>query len=134
MRSRHYRKTMKYYRKRLIRIAKETKPWDFGWLLDFIKTNLLFMAEYYDWGENVHAEDIENERCKTLYKALDLYDLWINFNIKNYPEFKDFKREDYNNLCESEQKLIKEKIDKLYDKQRMEFFKYLGKHIEDWWD
>lgn len=132
--SKHYKKTMKYYKKRLVKIAKATKPWDFGWLLDFIRADLSFMAEYYEYGENVYAEDINNDRCKTLYEALYLYDLWINFNIKNYSKFKNFNREDYNNLCESEQKLIKEEIDKLYAKQRMEFFKYLGKHIEDWWD
>ena len=67
-----YLKDIKKHRKELVKIAKNTGPWEYGASFEFIVEHLKMMVDYYKLGYNVwgiESDDPEFERCKI---ALDM--------------------------------------------------------------
>ena len=48
-----YRKMYKKHRKEMIKLAKEDRDWDWGYLHDLVITKIRHMYEYYNTGNNV---------------------------------------------------------------------------------
>lgn len=114
---RKYRKMHRKHRKELIKLAKETREWDFGWLHDMVIMQIKHMYEYYSAGNRVYqSEESLNKVLESLKHTLDLQDeldaLWDDCDdLTNYEDL---------NKRESE----------LY----AEIYTYIGQNIQWWWD
>lgn len=140
---RRYKKLVRKHRRKLIKLAKETSPWDYGFGLDYFILFLEFMRDYYEIGVNV--DDFwegDGDRIKTIQKALDEYDKYlVKYDKFNSTLIKDgtvelagktftgittlkveYDEEDYR-----EYELKKEKHWK-------KFWSLVSKHIRSWWD
>ena len=115
---RKYCKMHRKHRKELIKLVKETREWDFGWLHDMVIMQIRHMYEYYSAGNNVYqSEETLNRVLESLKHTLDLQDeldtLW------------DKERDDltnYNDLIKRESELY------------AEIYAYIGQNIQWWWD
>ena len=117
---RAYKKRRKETRKKLKRMAKTYRPWDWGYLQDFIKVIIDDMYDYYNEGVNVwQAESSRLKVVNQLLKAQDLLDETDKFENMDY-KIEDFKSVD--DYLAAEQKA--------YD----DFYTFLGKNIRWWWD
>ena len=72
-----YKKCIKKYQKKLIKIAKSTYPWDYFYSIEFTIEHLKMMKEYYDIGYNVWScdEDLD-ERRRIIDNLLYEYDAY----------------------------------------------------------
>ena len=140
--SKKYKKMMKTYKKKLVKNAKDTRPWDFKWLLDAVILNIQYMYDYYDLGENVMAKDdcewnpykkdmpTRKEMCARILRA---YNSWQNYQTDLYGG------DDQTNFG-----IIKPVLDDLdandvllsesYDTKKEQFFETLSKYLDDLWD
>ena len=99
-----YNKMYKRHRKTMIRLAKDDRDWDYGYLHDLVVAKIKHMYEYYSAGNNVwQSEETHKKVLETLKSAIDLADK-IDRCIDVEP--------------------------KLYEK----FYTYIGKNICWWWD
>lgn len=102
---REYWKMYKRHRKTMIKLAKEDRDWDFGYLHDFVVTKIKHMYEFYCAGNNIwQSEESLKQILETLAHAIDLAEKIHNSGI--YAESK------------------------LYE----EFYTYIGQNIQYWWD
>ena len=113
--TRKYCKMHRKHRKELIKLAKETREWDFGWLHNMVIMRIKHMYEYYSAGNLVYqSEESLNKVLESLKHTLDLQDeldaLWDDCDEKDEDLFKR----------ESE----------LY----AEIYTYIGQNIQWWWD
>ena len=88
-----YQKMMRKYKKELKKILKETGPWEWGHMTDFMITFINWMRDYYKLGYNVWAmedcdafpEDANKPtRLQSLNKAIQLYNRWQNVGEDYY--------------------------------------------------
>ena len=112
---RKYCKMHRKHRKELIKLAKETREWDFGWLHDMVIMQIKHMYEYYSAGNLVYqSEESLNKVLESLKHILDLQNeldtLWDNCNEKNEDLFR--------------------RENELY----AEIYTYIGQNIQWWWD
>lgn len=82
---REYRKTVKKYRKQLMKLAKEWQPYDYGFILKALSIMIVGMKEYYANGNCVIASEYcecfddmkdhptREQICDQLWIALTLY-------------------------------------------------------------
>lgn len=54
---RAYNKMYRRHRKELVKHAKQTREWDYGWLYDSVIMQIRHMYEYYTAGNNVYQSD-----------------------------------------------------------------------------
>ena len=130
-----YRKMAERHRKELIKLARETREWEWSYLHDTILTQIKHMYEYYSAGNNVwqidesrleivkqlnyvlglnsKLEELSNNKCGATYTI-------VNGKLKaEYPD--DYLKRVENNIKEENE---------LY----VELYSYIGKHIREWWD
>ena len=70
-----YRKMHRRHRKELIKHAKETREWDWGWLHDSVIMQIRHMYEYYTARNNVcQSEESLASLINSLKYVLDLND------------------------------------------------------------
>ena len=86
MHSRKYCKMLKTYRKSLKKIAKECRPWDYVWSIDFLIEHLKFMRDYYTLGENIMGMEDKEWKSEEKYTRLEM----INQILAAYQEFDDY--------------------------------------------
>ena len=157
--SEEYNAMMAEYRRNLNKINRDANhsPWESGWCLDYLVEFLRFMQAYYKLGENVHSKEdcewkkgVKYTRYESITKTLEYYDAWQNLEddyikVVYHPEtYKSHENDDgtvtVDDLgyhCEYKYGSMKRtyrKFNKAYKKYRARFFKYLGEHIEEWWD
>lgn len=102
---REYNKMYRKHRKTMIKLAKEDRDWDYGFLHDLVVTKIKHMHEYYTSGNNMlQSEETLSEILETLQCAIDLADKIDNANMRDQEE--------------------------LYK----EFYSYVGEKIMWWWD
>lgn len=101
---REYNKMYKRHRKTMIKLAKEDRDWDYGYMHDLVVAKIKHMYEYYSAGNNVwQSEETYNKVVETLKHAMDLADkIYQTFDVEP----------------------------KLYE----EFYTYIGRNIYWWWD
>lgn len=130
---RAYRKMYRRHRKELVKHAKETREWDWGWLYDSTIMQIRHMYEYYSEGNNIfQSEESLNTILEQLKHVLDLSDemehLWDNYenHLIKYDDgsvsVSDDGHRQYATRRDREQELYEE------------IFAYIGKWIQWWWD
>lgn len=156
--SKEYHNLIKRNNKKLVKLAKETRPWDFSWTLDLLVANLEYIKEYYSNKENVWALEnyewdpkaIKKSRLEMVQEILDEYYAWQNCENKYYkvvfhPEtYKSHSNGDgtvtiddlgshIEYLCGDPETTRKE-FNKEYSLHKKNFFNLLNKYIEELWD
>ena len=102
---REYTKMYKRHRKTMIKLAKEDRDWDYGFMHDLVVTKIKHMYEYYSAGNNVcQSEESLNQILETLKCAIDLAEKIDNGII--YVDGKSYEK----------------------------FYSYIGENIMWWWD
>jgi len=146
-RKKQYWKMIKKYRKKLDELNQgaRTRPWDWGFGLDYFVTYLEFMKEYYDLGWNVWQSDEKLITVKkTLKETLDAYYDWTTWESKYFHH----DEEDVYTWEKQEDGSIKitDKYPELFEKQSLEyfneqynikrnkFFALVSENLEWWWD
>lgn len=130
---REYYKMHSRHREELIKHAKETGEWDYGWLHESVILQIKHMYEYYSAGNNVcQSEEPLNEILGQLKHVLDLNDemdhLWDSYEsnvIKNDDGSISVREEGRKRYS-----AIKDREQELYEK----IYSYIGKYIQWWWD
>ena len=128
-----YRKIHRKHRKELIKHAKETCEFDWGWLHTSVIMQIRHMYEYYSAGNNVwQSEESLNRIIEQLKHVLDLADelehLWDDWDyepIKNDDgsiTVTEESHDDYRKIGDREEELYEE------------IYSYIGKNIQWWWD
>lgn len=132
---RAFNKMHRRHRKELIKHAKKTDEWDWGYLHDSIIMQIKHMHEYYAAGNNVWQTD--KSRMVTVEQLQHILDLnaqidrlWDDCcqlditHIDGRAEiiFPDDFREKANQLYKREQELYEE------------LYHYIGKYLRWWWD
>jgi hypothetical protein len=112
---RAYRKMHRRHRKELMKLAEETREWDWGWLDDAVRIRIKHMHEYFSAGNNVwQTDETRLPIIEQLKHVLDLYDeldyLW------------DGESTDWDAICKREQELYEE------------IYSYIGCTLQHWWD
>ena len=156
--SRSYKQMMKKNKKNLIKLAKETKPWDWNYGIELLIAHLNFMKEYYENGENVWAREdcewnpnaIQKTRLQMINEILSEYDEWMNcfdkyHKLIEHPEtYKSTQNPDgtvtvHDLGCHLEYALgDRDLTTKAYSEEylfhRKKFFELLNEYIEALWD
>ena len=130
---RAYRKMYRRHRKELVKLAKEVKPFDWGWLDELVLTQIKHMHEYFAAGNNVwQTDETRLPIVKQLKHVLDLYEEMDNLD-ETYPS-KCIHTDDgvVISTDESAQAYRKreERIMELYE----EIYSYIGSNLQWWWD
>jgi hypothetical protein len=74
---RAYYKMRRKHRKELIKLAKEDREWDWGYLHNLVMAKILQMYEYYEAGNNVwQSEESLSRVLSTLKEVIDLDKKW----------------------------------------------------------
>lgn len=110
--SKEYHNLIKRNNKKLVKLAKETRPWDYSWGIELLVLHLEYMKEYYSNRENVVALEnyewdpkaIKKSRLEMIQDILSEYYAWRECDDKYTKVI--FKNED--NAKEKVDNLIKE--------------------------
>ena len=130
---RAYRKMYRRHRRELVKHAKGTREWDYGWLYDSTIMQIRHMYEYYTARNNVWQSDESlNEIVEQLKHVLDLHyemdHLWDNHtggHVENEDGSITVTEESANSYLR-----IQNREQELYE----EIFAYIGRQIQWWWD
>lgn len=109
---RAYRKGHRKHRKELVKLAKNTYEFDYGYFHRMVIMQIIHMLEYYSDGHNVLQTD-ESRLCivKQLQHILDI-------------------ESEINRLEEVTSSEAENKISELY----VELYKSIGENLRNWWD
>ena len=128
-----YRKMQKKHTKALIKLAKEDRDFDWSYLHDLVITKIKHMYEYYSEGNNVmQTDETRVPICIQLNHILQLQEE-INHLYDSVEPALIVENGDTVIKCkESPAKIQKfwEKESELYKS----IYKFIGEHIEEWWD
>lgn len=130
---RAYNKMYRRHRKELVKHAKETREWDYGWLYESTIMQIRHMYEYYTARNNVHQSDESLlPLIDSLKRVLDLNDkldhLWDD-HIRGHVINEDGSLSATDNSIQSFIDKSKEETE-LYQK----IFDYIGSNLQTWWD
>ena len=118
---RAYRKIYKKHRKEMIRLAKEDRDFDWRYLHELVITKIKHMYEYYSSGNNVmQTDETRIPICVSLNHILQL-----QAEIEHL-----YEGVDVSNLILDESLALMKKESELYKS----IYKFIGEHIEEWWD
>lgn len=130
---RAYRKMHRRHRRELVKLAKEVREWDYGWLYDSTIMQIRHMYEYYSKGNNIwQSEESLNTILEQLKHVLDLHNemehLWDDYesNLINNDDGSITVSEEGHKKYVA----IKDREQELYE----EIYSYIGKYIQWWWD
>ena len=118
---RAYRKMHRRHRKELVKLAKETKPYDYGWLHESTIMQIRHMYEYYTARNNVWQSD---ESLLSLIDSLK-YVLDLNDELDHLWDNPVVIKDDKQDLIERSKKEMN-----LYQ----EIYWHIGSNIMTWWD
>ena len=112
---RAYRKMRRRHRKELVKLAKETRPFDYGWLDELVRTQIRHMHEYFSAGNNVwQTDETRLPIVEQLKYVLDLYDAIDNIWTSDTLGYDQCRNKEF----------------ELYQK----LYSYVGEHLQEWWD
>ena len=118
---RAYRKMYKKHRKEMIKLAKEDRDFDWSYLHELVIAKIKHMYEYYSTGNNVmQTDETRIPICVSLNHILQLQN-----EIDHL-----YDDENYINYTVEEAVSLYEKESELYKS----IYKFIGEHIEEWWD
>lgn len=117
------------HRRELVKLARKTYEYDYGWLHESVVLQIQHMYEYYKEGNNVWQTDATKlPILEQLKQVLD----WVSeFDEDNVADL-DFVHEEI--VCRDghREKMsdIEAKESELYQK----IYSYIGQYIQWWWD
>jgi hypothetical protein len=121
---RAYRKMYKRHRKEMIKLAKEDRDFDWGWLDDFVIMKIKHMYEYFSAGNNVwQTDETRLPIIEQLKHVIDLYEelnnVWVT-DTKYEKELSDVERFRW----------------KYYREETLyrDIYSYIGVNLRAWWD
>ena len=130
---RAYNKMHRRHRRELVKLAKTTKEWDYGWLYDSTIMQIRHMYEYYTARNNVYQSD---ESLLSLIDSLkyvldldnELEHLWDD-HIRGHVVNED-------GSITSTEESAKSFIDKSKREQELyqEIYSHIAYNIMTWWD
>ena len=128
-----YNKMHKRHRKELIKHAKETAEYDWGWLHDSIMMQIRHMYEYYTSGNNVWQADSSRLEIVDQLKAVQDVEKEIK-ELEDAPFCYGLNsKQSYIELPNGERLTTLESIareEELYIK----LYSLIGKYLRYWWD
>ena len=134
---RNYHKLHRKHRKTMIKLAKEDKDFDWGYLHTFVITKIKHMYEYYTAGDNVwQTDETLLPIIDSLKHVLDLQDELDNLFKTPVAEIEfDHSLEyittvKYTDEAKKALKYRYQREQELYKK----IYSYIGEHIQYWWD
>ena len=132
MHSRKYCKMLKTYRKSLKKIAKECRPWDYVWSIDFLIEYLKFMRDYYTLGENIMGMEDKEWKPEEKYTRLEM----INQILAAYQEFDDYSPDfsQIEHMSEAEKKIWLEQSKNEYSTLKHKVYYLLEQNLSKLWD
>ena len=134
---REFRKMHRKHRRELVKLAKETDEFDWGWLHDSVIMHIKHMYEYYSAGNNVwQTEETLNPIIESLKHVLDLQEeLDHLFDIEIDGMTCTISKDGVVTIRYSEDAVQARSYrytreDELYK----EIYYYIAEHIREWWD
>ena len=129
---RAYRQMHRRHRRELVKLAKEVRPFDWGWLDDLVFTQVKHMYEYFSAGNNVwQTDETRLPIVEQLKHVLDLYEE-MDHLYETYPSSYIVNDDSSVTTMDGCQNYINR------EKRRQELFEeiysYVGCHIQKWWD
>ena len=133
---RAYRKMYKKHRKEMIKLAKEDRDFDWSYLHDLVITKIKHMYEYYHDGNNVmQTDETRIPILDQLSHVLDLqYALDHLYDYLEPPVITDSKDGVIIVDITKESALKAQKTWEREAELYKEIYKFIGEHIEEWWD
>ena len=132
---REYRKMHRRHRKELIKLAKETREWDWSWLHEMVIMQIRHMHEYYVADNDVWQAD--EKRFKVIEQLKYVLDLNSEIERMVYDD-NGVKYIHENGVCTAiYPDDYKERVGKYYDKEHklyQELYSSIGKNLQWWWD
>ena len=130
---RAYRKMHRRHRRELVKLAKQDRDFDYGWLDEFVRIKVKHMHEYFSTSNNVwQMDETRLPIVEQLKHVLDLYDemdhLWDSHeatlitNKDGTKAFTDESTRTYPDVLKREQELYEE------------IYGYIGATMKGWWD
>ena len=130
---RAYRRMHRRHRKELIKHAKETTEFEWGYLHDSIIMQIRHMYEYYTAGNNVwQTDETRLPIIEQLQHVLDLCDELDNVWDSHTPGH--IKNDDGSITPTKESTDSYIQISKREEELYAEIYSYIGKYIQWWWD
>ena len=117
---RAYRKMYRKHRKELVKLAKESRDFDWGYLHDLVMMKIRHMYEYYVANNNVWQDDEKRLMIIEQMKEVLRLDMEIDA-VYDFPD-EDLDHESARELMARE--------DALYVK----LYKFIGENLRWWWD
>ena len=112
---RAYRKMYRRHRRELVKLAKQVREWDYGWIDGLVLTQIKHMYEYFSAGNNVwQTDETRLPIVEQLKHVLDLYE--------ELDSVGDGSATNYAQIRIREQELFEE------------IYNYVGCHLQEWWD
>jgi hypothetical protein len=134
---REYKKMYRRHRKKMIKLAKEDRDWDWIYLHNLVIAKIQHMYEYYTSRNNVwQTDETLVPIIESLKHVLDLQDELDNLFEKEIDGIKHERVSANTTVVEySEQAL--ESLENLYRREQElyeEIYNYIGKNMRGWWD
>lgn len=118
---RAYKKMYRKHRKEMIRLAKEDRDFDWGYLHDLVITKIKHMYEYYSAGNNVcQTDETRVPICAQLNHILQLQDEIDH--LYDDESYAKYSIEEATSLWKKESDLYKS------------IYTFISEHLEEWWD
>lgn len=134
---REYRKMHRRHRKELVKLAKETCPFDWHWLHEMTLMQVRQMFEYYVDGNNVwQIDESRFEIIEQLKEVLDTQEA-IERNYEDDCGLEFVYDEDGNIIKTIRPDNYSERVLHNYDEEIYlyeKFYTLIGKNILSWWD
>ena len=131
---RAYNKMYRRHRKELVKLAKEVKPFDWGWLDELVLVQIKHMHKYFSAGNNVwQTDETRLPIVEQLRHVLDLYEELDNKLYETYPHSSVTNDDGSITLTDEGMQNYRkreERRQELYE----EIYSYIGKYIQWWWD
>ena len=131
-----YRKMQKKHTKTLVKLAKEDRDFDWGYLHELVITKIRHMYEYFSNGNNVwQTDDTRVSICIQLNHILQLQDEIDHLQDAMEPALIE-ENED-GSVTVSRTKKSAAVVQELWQKESelyKSIYSFIGEHIEEWWD
>lgn len=132
---RAFRKMHRRHRKELVKHAKETGEWDWGWLHDSIIMQIRHMHEYYTENNNVWQSD--ETRLPIMEQLQHILDLEAEIDrMQDDTNGVEFIHES-GKVTAVYPDDFTERVQKWHDREQAlyeELYGTIGKHLRYWWD
>lgn len=131
-----YRKMQRRHIKELIKLAKKDRDWDWYYLHELVITKIKHMYEYYHEGNNVwQTDETRVPICIQLNHILQLQDEIDHLSEDMEPVL--IKENEDGSYTVTRTKESANKIQALWEKESelyKSIYKFIGEHIQEWWD